>query len=438
MRHIYLSFLGLGTFNRETGKFGYIETVYELEGKASERTPLVQVAEIAILGPNRFDAVVIVTTPKARETHGETLDQKMAGMGVTPRWVLIDEDFSAEGQWRWFEQILSVIEPGDRLTVDMTHGYRAFSLILATALNFIQKARNVQLDAVYYGAYDSNRKLSPIVDLRDFYLINEWADAVGRLVDDADARKLGETAIRTSTFQAGELNDPEVIDAFKALTETIRNVDVNNVADRANTALDLIEKKRRTASPTARMLLGLVIDKFVNLSTGEPPSGRYDRAYFAVQVEIIRMLLEHRLFMQAYTVMREMVASLAMIPFEREGMKSKKRKTRRPKYGEIFVHMLHFDRSEWDFEGREDAVDRLLPFYGELERADIEPILRSFTKELADYRNGFDHAWTKKAGALPDIDRKGETFFDKLKTVLQRLDEARIWETAAHEEGNPE
>ena len=39
MRHIYLSFLGLGTFNRETGKFGYIETVYELEGKASERDP---------------------------------------------------------------------------------------------------------------------------------------------------------------------------------------------------------------------------------------------------------------------------------------------------------------------------------------------------------------------------------------------------------------
>jgi hypothetical protein len=45
---------------------------------------------------------------------------------------------------------------------------------------------------------------------------------------------------------------------------------------------------------------------------------------------------------------------------------------------------------------------------------------------------------TARAGALPGISRRGEAFFDKLKTVLQRLDEARIWETAAHEEGNPE
>ena len=58
------------------------------------------------------------------------------------------------------------------------------------------------------------------------------------------------------------------------------------------------------------------------------------------------------------------------------------------------------------------------PFTGSWSGPVSSRVLRSFTKDLAVYRNGFDHAWTAKAGALPDIDRKGEAFFGKLKTVL--------------------
>lgn len=114
-----------------------------------------------------------------------------------------------------------------------------------------------------------------------------------------DARKLAEVAEKTSRFQAGELNDPGVMRMFDDLTDTIRNVDVNNVGQKANAAIMMIREKKKTASETGKILLDLVIDKFIHLTTKEPPSGKYDTDYFKVQLEIIRLLITHKLFMQA-------------------------------------------------------------------------------------------------------------------------------------------
>ena len=42
-----------------------------------------------------------------------------------------------------------------------------------------------------------------------------------------------------------------------------------------------------------------------------------DTAYFWLQYEIAKMLHEHKLFMQAYTVMRELIVSIGMIEVEK-------------------------------------------------------------------------------------------------------------------------
>ncbi|MFP4033536.1 MAG: TIGR02221 family CRISPR-associated protein [Desulfococcaceae bacterium] len=427
MRNVYLSFLGLGNINPETGPIGYRPATYELAGRRSKETPFVQIAEMEILGGANFDLVLMAATRKSHEAHSAILTDGMSAYGAAPEYLILEEDFSPEGQWKWFETILGIIEHGDRLTLDLTHGYRAVPIVFSTALNFLQKARNIQIEAVYYGAFDSNRKLSPIVNMKDFYVINEWADAVSRLVEEADARKLAEVAAKTTDFQAGELNDPEIISALDDLTNTVRNVDVNNVGRKAHTAIELIQAEKEKASETGRVLLDLVFDKFVSLCTETAPSGQYNKAYFELQIEIARLLLEHRLFMQAYTVMREFIASLVMVHFERDGMSNKKRKKRRPTYGEIFIKFFEFPEEEWKFDGRKKDRDRIFPFYEELRANGVEAILRSFSKELTTYRNGFDHAWTAKAGAATDIPEQGRIFFDKLNRVLEKMTQSGTW-----------
>jgi hypothetical protein len=227
------------------------------------------------------------------------------------------------------------------------------------------------LKAVYYGVFEKAAKLgyAPIVDMKAFCVINEWAEAIGRLVEDADVKKLACVAEDTPDFQFGELNDEKLIHAFHRLTDTIKNVDVNNVGATTKTVIDLIRYKEKNASQPVRVLLGLVTDKFISLTTESSPSGKFDKPYFQIQLALIGLLLEHRLFMQAYTVMRECIASLGMVGFEQEGMNSKKRKKRRKTHAAIFVKMFQHGEQEWNFpENEQPVVKRLMPFYDRLKK----------------------------------------------------------------------
>jgi len=425
MRKVYLSFLGLGTFDPVTKTSRYMPTVYELNKEKSPKTEFVQVAEIKMMGTDYFDKVIIACTQKSFDTHFENLKNQLENIGVSQiSPLIIGEDMSSEGQWNWFEQILLYIDPNDELTIDLTHGYRSAPIVISAAINFLRRSRNIALNAVYYGAYEKDKGLAPIVNMKDFYIINEWAEAVSRLVEDADARKLAELAKKTPEFQFGELNDNELISIFDKLTNTIRNVDVNNVSGQANQAISLIKNKLQIASGTGKILLKLVLDKFSSLATEEPLSGRYDKPYFTVQLEIIRLLLTHKLFMQAYTVMRELIASIGMIPFKIEGLKDHERREKRRIFGEMFTSMFHFKEKKWKFEGEQKkaAFTELKPYYDKLKDSGIEKILRDFSGDLANYRNGFDHAWTATSGAESDIEEKGLKFYESLKEVVDLLD----------------
>jgi CRISPR-associated Csx2 family protein len=423
MARVYLSFLGLGSDNKY-GRKGYTRACYELDGERSSETEFVQVAEHEILwkkaGGQPFDKTIIVATAKSYNSNFLSLSEQLKKVGAAQiAHVIIDEDMSGEGQWKWFEAILSRIDYSDRLTVDLTHGYRAIPIVFSTAINFLQKAKNITLDAVYYGAFDVNRNLTPIVDMKAFYLINEWAEAVSRLVEDADARKMARTARLTPAFQVGEVNDKRLIKAIEDLTDSIRNVDIHKVKAKAESALLLVREKETGASLAGQLLLDLVHQKFKVLSTGIPESGQYDQEYFRMQIEIIRLLLEHMLYMQAYTVMREFIGSLGLIHIDKARVGNAEGKRCRSRYAEVFVSMFQFIEDNWKFEGQKaSARFKLMPFYKKLKEYGAEPILREFTAELIDFRNGFDHAWTIKSGAEEDVGAKGKIFLTKLEEVI--------------------
>jgi len=265
MSKVFLSFLGIGSFDQKTGQYDYKKTVFILNGVKSQETKFVQVAELDILGMHNFDKIIIIATQKSYDTHYVKIESKLQKIGkanIIP--LIIEEDMSPEGQWNWFEIILDNIDYGDELTVDLTHGYRSIPIVFSTAVNFLQKAKNITLGAVYYAAYEKNKSLVPIMDMKDFYIINEWAEAVSRLIEDADARKMTAVAQQTDSFQAGELNDEKLIRAFDDLTNTVRNVDINNVDAKAKKAIQLIKEKEENASITSKILLRLVMDKFVH------------------------------------------------------------------------------------------------------------------------------------------------------------------------------
>jgi CRISPR-associated DxTHG motif protein len=429
MRKVYLSFLGLGQYIAEHKKYSYRKTVYVLNERLSSPTRFVQAAEQELLGRDRFDVLYIAATQASAETHFEALNKKLSSCRGTVELLLLEEDMSQSGQWASFEKIFAVIQNGDELCVDLTHGYRSIPVIFSAAINFLQKTKRIQLSHVFYGAYEKDKEQAPLVDMKSFFDINIWADAVTRLTDDADAGGIAEASASTNRHQFAELTNAEFAANCSNTTKRIKNVDVNNVAGSAHNLLQQIDNMKKDSSPGAVFLLDLIKEKFAPLTnpyTGNPDKTGYTLEYFEIQLNLAHLLIEHGLFMQAFTVMREWLSSLVMLYFEFQGkMNAGKRRKRCERYGGVFFNMLQFKEKKWRFQGKEDQRDRILPFYNALKKNGVLDLLikqkTTVAKNLSDYRNGFDHAWLGKAGMKEDIEQQAVELLKILEDSLQRL-----------------
>lgn len=430
---VFLSFLGLGPYNKTTKTNDYEEAVYEYNRIKSKQVKFVQVAELEILSKknrNYFEKIIIVGTKKSLELHFNVLSSAIRELlNTNIVKIEISEDMSSKGQWEWFEKILAKIDQKDRLTIDLTHGYRSIPIIFSTAINFLQRSKNVHIEHVFYGAYEKNRDISPIIDMKEFYVINELADGVSRLIENADVKKLANVISDLDEKILPELSDEKIIKSFEELTDLLRNINVNNISKKTEKVLILIKSKVEKATDTGRLLLQLVMDKFISLTTDHDLKGMYNANYFKIQIEIIKILIDHKLFMQVFTVMREFIGSIGMLSINNLlNLSNKKLKKKRFQYAEIFINMVQYNEKEWTFskesinnnKSEYDRKNDILPFYRKLEKINIIDKLSSFIKEMTNIRNGFDHAWMTKK--IPDdIETKSKEYLESLKEITEEL-----------------
>ncbi|HEX2958404.1 MAG TPA: TIGR02221 family CRISPR-associated protein [Chitinispirillaceae bacterium] len=335
MAKVFISFLGMGDYKPVRYDNGQLlETEY------------VQSAIVEKNGGGAFEKIRILATQGSSSKHWDKLRKRLAKIitvDVSCEMILIPDDL-VNDQWKWFETVLSLVENGDTVWFDMTHGYRAFSIVLSAALSFIQKTKNIQLMAVYYGAHEAPG--TPIIDMKGFYQINEWADGVAQLIDSADTSRLAALSEQTDVSTFSSLRDKNLISALNDLSQIIKNVDVNHIADKADQALTIIQGKLNVCSGADRQLLQMVTEKFTTLSQNCPVSGKYDIAYFTVQIAFVDMLNKHGLYMQSFTVLRECIGAIGML-----GAKTKHNKNmdsddgrKGRKYADVFINMINMKK----------------------------------------------------------------------------------------------
>ena len=436
MAKIFVSFLGTGALNKDPG---YDRATYNWPGKSATtvtacfaQTAILKILEEKAADEGPVDKVIFLCTEESEIKHLHLLQEELrTHLEVPPVPVvpkpLVPTDMSAANQWGWFEQLLENVGDGDTLVLDFTHGMRAVPIVFSSAIGFLNRAKGVTLAHALYAWYDmaEKDKVHPIVDMRDFYAINDWAEAVARLADDANARKIGELARTTQIEALQPLADDDLIRAFEEMTDCIRNVDVNNIGKKVGAALDRVERTREQVSGSARVMLDLVWKKFSNLAANEPSSGRYDRAYFDSQLAIIGVLLEHRLFMQAFTAMREMVGAIGMAgltgKYNKQMANADGRKYRN-RFAEVFVNMMQYAPGDWNFSDQAET-DRqaLMPWFETLREIGAEEELRRIVKPMVLTRNGFDHAWTARAEAAAEVAKDGRHYLAVLRNVMEQM-----------------
>lgn len=428
-RVVYISFLGTGFYD---------EVQYRWKDVRLNPTPYAQEAELVdILANAPPDVVLIFGTATSKAAHWEAQRGYSAksktfgnaqgpGLGprlsrYTPEFVQISEALSPAHQWGTFEELLKRIHDGDELIFDMTHGFRAVPVVFSSAMHFLRLTRNIKLRHVFYGAHDSDPP--EIVDYRDFYAVQDWTEAVSRLVDDADASKLAALASDGGALSLLGKDASALAQSLAELTAAVRDVDLQQVGPIANRAIATIQAAEAEATGAGKVLLGLVQDKFAALATMGPSSGRYDAQYFAVQRELIGLLLQHGLAMQAYTAMSEYIASLGLHEAGGLGLVKDHRGRR---HADVFGVMVEVDPevSPWRFDKERSGYQTTLePWYARLEREGLLRRLRAVATAIKPVRNGFAHGWTGRVRDGQDVARCGRDALGQLEQITLEINE---------------
>ena len=443
MGRIFISFLGVGSEDHG----GYKSLKYSYNGQPTGgQTQFVQRAEIEAIGPASFDRIIILCTRESFEKfYYELNDELVDELNIQVDRISnerIGSRLTAENQWELFSLVNRSIENGDRLVFDFTHGFRLLSIIMSAALHFILTSKpKVVLEHVFYGQQSENGTDGTIVDMKEFYAINEWSEGVSRVVHGADPSKLISMAkIENSDTTFLGIKNKELVQTLEELTRVIKNVDVNHIAIKCDKALRIVQEQKEKVGSEERDLLDLIYQTFKPLAPSEEITGRYDRTYFEVQLNFAQLLANHGLFMQSYTVMRELIVSIGMLgctgKYAKPAMTNSDGRSYRYRFGETFFNLCQFEKGRWKWADPEKAkyikaddmhnFTTIRPFYETLENIGVAEKLQAFTKELADYRNGFDHAWTGKKESFQEVSQKADMFLNEIEQVLESLKQHRI------------
>lgn len=424
-KKVFISFLGMGNLRKETP---YEPIKYSLDGKTSTRERMFVQSSILELYPEQFDKIIILSTnssktniPKFKEEISDLkIREDIFDISIND---ISDSLSDLNDAWSWFEKLNSKIDEYDEIVLDVTHGFRIVPIVLSTAIGYLKRAKKIEVLGVLYGAYTppkEDSKAYPIVDVKDFYTINDWAEGIGRLIDDADARFITKIAKEEKASGFSGLNNRELLNQIEKLTNSVRNVELQNVESNARSTLTAIQTAIQTAKPLEKQILQLVIDKFTPLIY-QYPNGRYSKEYLSMQVKLIELLYEHKMYMQCFTAMREWIGSLGLAVLGEHSHAKKKDDSKARRYADVFINMLQYPEDKWDFdEQATPRKEKLYPAYTQLKNIivnieDFQTILKGVNK----VRNGFDHGWT--GSHIDGVPEKLKDIYNNAKLIFQSI-----------------
>jgi len=185
----------------------YETTLYTWQNKQVE-TPYVVEALCEFFQPEQ---VKVFVTLEAREHHWENLSNRLSER-IPLTMVPIPSGKSETEIWEIFDAVVSAVEPGSKVLFDITHAFRSLPLLVLLAGAFLQKARNVEIKGVYYGAFEVNRLAPPIFDLTPAIKLLDWLTATDKFLATGSSLELGQllSTIQQDFYRQGKQKGAEI------------------------------------------------------------------------------------------------------------------------------------------------------------------------------------------------------------------------------------
>ena len=159
-------------------------------------------------------------------------------LGISVECVLIPFAKDTAEQIAILSQLADLLQPRERITLGVAHGFRHLPMLALVAARFLQTIKKVQVDHIYYGALemtDVDSKLTPVLTLDGLLQMLDWVDALSSFDHNGDYAVFS----KLLTQQGLEQNDAQLLEKASFFERT-------NNAPNAKQSLGTIFKKLET------------------------------------------------------------------------------------------------------------------------------------------------------------------------------------------------
>lgn len=207
-RKVFISVLGTGNYQECTYKKGE----FELRTRFAQEATLKYLQGIEPWEENS-DIYMLLTTGArdknwevCKDSNGNVTDERgllkvLQAMKLNSRIhdVTIKEGKDEGELWDIFSTVFELLQDGDELYFDLTHGFRYLPMLVLVLGNYAKFLKNATVKSITYGNYEMSErgtKPAPIIDLLPLSSLQDWTFAAANFVKNGDIAELEKNSMK--------------------------------------------------------------------------------------------------------------------------------------------------------------------------------------------------------------------------------------------------
>jgi CRISPR-associated DxTHG motif protein len=295
----------LGVFNLETTDFTWQNQVLLSSPYVVE----------ALLKFKKIDKITVFLTPEAeKHSNWQELQNRINNLeNITIVSKQITFGQSEKDFWQLFNAVVNSVETGSEIIFDITHAFRSIPFLAFLATAFLQKAKAVTVNNIFYGAFERGQSQTPIVDLTPALDLLDWLNATNRFVETGDGQVLANLLSK---------NDPTANDLALSVTGIAQGLQLLRPMDIMRESALLPERIKAAVTisqtvPPFATLLDRVKQDYGKFAL-DNPEDYTNNAKLALlrQIDMIDWYAAKGQIVQALSMAREWLPSLLCYHFE--------------------------------------------------------------------------------------------------------------------------
>lgn len=310
----------LGIYPKETA-YQYQDTVYRGKVFAEAMHQFLDFDEMLVFVT---EAALENTYPGLRNLNDERIHPVEIPIGET-----------TDEMWQIFASLTDAVDQKDTVIFDITHGLRSLPFLVFLAAAFLKSAKNVNIEAIYYGAFElskdaqGNPRPAPVIDLSNFVDLLDWLNASDQFIRTGNASYLAEQIRQAKPHYSIQQQKPMARDqslqmsqAAKALTDVSRALRLI-LPDQAMSASETLQTTLGSAAVALNeyaqpfsVLAQQVIDVYSPIALSTPRNQTNNVASMNREKVLIQWYLERNQLVQAIAIAREWLVSWGVLQAE--------------------------------------------------------------------------------------------------------------------------